>query len=1003
MNKFINNNITKTYFNGRIIKCITYTIDKTIKEVIFNFNPDMTIMEGDNFKIQYKINSIETNWDILVSIDDTPYSIHTELREGYIYPNELRGENLPQGLHAIQIIIYENEIIIGRVIYSIMITSITESIIISERNRLPYISTYNINPIVNLNEDIQIELYMDDYYGSYYKETNMNQKFKLYVYRDGEDAIIYNNLSGGDRFVSIGSFDNYGIYNFGLQCEDEQGRKSHVLWNEVWVKPPIEENVYQVTEEDLDIYRITNKKIENIVPIYITENEYTNYETLRDNQSTIIGNKQEVIDYIVPSGQYTVFLADLDNDGQYDYWPGWLRTNPYIKYADDYNQKTIDTIATNNQQGLQRLIDDKIAEGYNKIILPKDNYFIVAHRDIQEGEGRGSYGSIYIEADNFTLDLNGSTIKLNSFTGSSTLIVSLCCSFNSHIINGNIEGDVFTHDYANSPNNSEWVNLAGISGGCGYCSMENLTLLHSSGYGYIGGLGANRSDTKYITAGGDTSKSLGVFTDGDLDSNGELIEASDRCVCDFVDVSFIVREYKKSFNTNYGMFQISIYLGYQGNGMSNWCFKLCSYDENYNYLDEQIGYQYRNLKVPPNTKYIRVVAFASSANVVSNLKAVYFYTPYNCISRNLIIKEIRGTGGAWSQQRNCLFENMDFINCGNNVTPVGFDMEDGWDMMMDATYRNVNFYNRLGTADLMFCAGHNMIVENMIEGSCYIYNRSRNYVIRNCSFTQNNTLHYDSLLGTGTPRIYNNTSNIENIDDGVVIKDSSFDHITNGSCIRCEMNSLRNNKQIKNSTLNVVAEPQHLEAVFLESCECKSDLGVIRFKFNTTTGLHYFYDCDFKNYTEFANHNYYYHSYCENCRFYDGLFIQPNVNETEGIKLIEFKDCIINITQTDKPLIQTAPFSYNIGSINIKFTNCTINNIGCARQLIYDNAQSPNGDIVFDNCTINNQINCKLFDWYLIDNRTYENLNIKFINTTLPSNIDISNIENIDGINIIIE
>ena len=48
-------------------------------------------------------------------------------------------------------------------------------------NEVPYLSTYYIEPIVNPNEEVKIDLYISDYYQSNYLYENSNKRFTLTV------------------------------------------------------------------------------------------------------------------------------------------------------------------------------------------------------------------------------------------------------------------------------------------------------------------------------------------------------------------------------------------------------------------------------------------------------------------------------------------------------------------------------------------------------------------------------------------------------------------------------------------------------------------------------------------------------------------------------------------------------------------------------------------------------------------------------------------------------
>lgn len=83
--------------------------------------------------------------------------------------------------------------------------------------------------------------------------------------------------------------------------------------------------------------------------------------------------------------------------------------------------KQCSTKATNTRIVLQKLLDDKSVQGFNKLKLLPGIYRI----DHQK--------QIYIPTK-FTLDMNGSTLKLNQFTSAKALMMELNNTFNSHVI-----------------------------------------------------------------------------------------------------------------------------------------------------------------------------------------------------------------------------------------------------------------------------------------------------------------------------------------------------------------------------------------------------------------------------------------------------------------------------------------------------------------------------------------------------------------------------------------
>lgn len=959
-------------------------------EVVFKFNPCKIYSIEDSFKIHCNIQSgIDKERKIEVSIDKNLKTIKKFKKEFDICLLDL-FKTITPGEHSINIAVYENNEMIGRLYHPTVKFVTPEEITISERNECPYLSTYYINPILEINKPWQIEVDVDDYYGSYYKEFDLDKKYKIHIKVDGKEDRIIENLSGGNHFIDMPAFSEYGQYEFCLYCEDERGIYSHELWNEVWVKPPMEERVYEMTEQDLVDYNIVNKCFENIVAVPFSQEEYeelmaaANDAPRCNKRDEILNNKEEVLNYQIPSGEYALFLPDFDNDGKYDRYSGWMYREQFIRYADDYNEEEINNIALNNRLGLQQFLDDKIAEGYTTVKLIKNSYFLVDKRGKLEGEGHGSGAAIYIEADNFTLDMNDAKIKLNKHNSDSSEILGIFFSFNTHVINGHFEGDAFTHIYVDD---AEWNNGMGIHGGCKYCSIQNCTLEHDSGYGYIGGgITVNRSGSKEYVTG---LKELGKFTNGDLDSNGNWVEANDRCVTDFVDITEFINDYKHYYgDVEQVKGQISMYLGFQGNGMHAWNLKVFTYDENKNFLEEHNGYQYREMKFHKNTKFIRVVGFASEEYVGTNLNLLHFTRPINCVSKDITIKEIRGTGGAWTGSSNCLFENINICNAGNHVTPVAFDFEDGWDQMQDVTIRNMDAYE-CQSNDLTICAGHNFIIEDSgIAITCW--ERSRNTKIRNCNL-KGLTIMYTDIRETGSYKVYNTTTYAISTSSNNYVKDVKTSSYPSGYVKNGEFTSLSLLSEdifyIQDSIVNLPAEDGwsgYLSTGHkLKNCVIDTEFDLIDLSFNG--GILEFYDCVFKKRVRFSNHNTYIGSYVENCIFEDGLYLQPSVEHPGSTKHIHFRNCILEVKDPSNSFIITAPFDFSIGDIYITFENCIFNIHETAKSyFIEDESTAKKGIVEFINCTFNSTKDMLFF--YPKPTDVYENLTFKLINTKLPDN-----------------
>ena len=1000
-----NQKIYKLYKKGKIVTRFINAGNNDIESCTFIFNPFFEYLQEDDVKIEYIIKSNNNEWDFEIKLDNVAYDLDITKNTGIIDVKQLVGD-LSTGEHQIIIAVRNKN---TKELFTRFINTITVagSVIVSERNRMPYISLYYIDPIVELNKEWSYEIYIDDYFYSWYTESDKRQKFDIHIMLEGHKDIVLENVSAGNRFITMPALTEYGFYDFGVYCVDEQGRKSHTVWNEVWVKPEIEEKVFNVTDEVLAQYGITNKRFEYLVPVYIAPEEFT-AGSLIDTRDAILAEKDVVKNYQIPSGCYALFMPDLDNDGQYDNYNKWLYNVQYAKYADDYNEETMLSIANATRLGLQQLIDDVIAEGYTKMILPKDGYFVVDHRT--DTDPSGASGSIYIEAENFTLDLNGSTLKLHKFTGNGTVIIAICHCHNVHVINGIVDGDAFTHDYDNSPNNSEWCILTNLSASM-YSSYENIVCMHSAGYGFCGGDANNRSSTKGYTVA--YPRTVGSFTAGDIDDNGNLIDADDRAVTDFVDVSDTVNKFKTKYNKKQARFQVSKYLGYQGNYLYNWCFKLCMYDKDKNYLGSDIGYQYRNMSTHENTHYVRVVALAPLANINQDVSVMTFIHNRNTWCRNITIKEVRGTGGAFTGMNNCLFENFTIDRVGHHVTPVGFDLEDGWDMMQDITFRNFNVIKRAGTADLMTCAGHNIIVEDMQEGSYYMYGRTRNAVVRNCNFTNGSTYHNDGFIRTGVPRIYDCNFNAgANMGDAIILKNCEYRSAGGGSkttYLNCKTYEPSGTGKLENCEIIFRSlDVQYLNGAFIwNNCTVSGEAEYARLRLNQgslseSTPMPSIYGTVFNINTIFDNSSFW-NLYMEDCKHTADYAIFNLKTESEGTGLYkrEIVNCEFNYITDNAPnnFVWFGPFAYTIGQSGITFTNCTFN-FDTTKTIMYAYSQVTNGKIIFDNCTFNNKQATKLFE---ACTQNFEDLQFIFRNTVIPDNLDVSNISNTQGISLIIE
>ena len=309
-------------------------------------------------------------------------------------------------------------------------------------------------------EEVVIDYYITDYYHKEYTDDDYSDTFIVTVHIEDQPDIILRNLKAGDHSVSLGSFTLEREQKFSILCTDQYGRNSHELFNFFLVRTEPEIQEYVMTKEDLVTYNIKNTD---------------DYEELLEVPLTLATVKEALTEfastYTPNPNTYTCFLPKTsDTDDPARWWASIV-----TKYADDYSKEAVATQSQNARTGLQKLLDDKAAQGYNKLKLLPGTYRI------------DHTGTIYIPTK-FTLNLNQATIKLNQFTGDSALMIPLNNTLDAHVINGSIEGDFYSHDYADSTNNSEWVNGISIGGEAKYSSFENLEIKNITGYGSTNGI-----------------------------------------------------------------------------------------------------------------------------------------------------------------------------------------------------------------------------------------------------------------------------------------------------------------------------------------------------------------------------------------------------------------------------------------------------------------------------------------------------------------------------------
>ncbi len=579
---------------------------------------------------------------------------------------------------------------------------------------VPWLSTYYIEPQVTVNDAVNIGLYVTDWWQSEYRLGINSHKFsaRLRIWKKDEARETarewnLNDIKAGDHEFNAGKFGE-GEYTVELSAEDEYGRKGPVLFHEFRVVKDFaipEKETYIMTDSDLEHYKISNKGDLGVFRFIDA--------TGKNEKDTAALVAEEAVKVKVPSGKYVVVAGGEKYDPEENKnhrgargvaVPEWL-PNPQswrsckVIYADDYDKALVETNSAITGIGLNQFLKEIREKGFRKVVLRQGTYRISNMTTIDIPSG-------------LTVDLNGSVIKMNQFAGSKGVQIQIRDGIDSHVVNGIVEGDYFEHDYANSPNNSEWVMGLSMDGESKYSSFERLVVRYISGYGVGNGFHGNRG--KYTPTKNFTNGTIDEETGKELpDAKGLVISAAE-------DITPFVKDG--------GYLACSRWLGYQGMIGNDWTLRFHFYDKEGNYLETIRGRQYRIVRIPAGAEKVRVSVYADDPMAVDGLILNYFRRPWNSRFEDIFVLSARAVGMAPSAMYNFRFANCTFVRSGETLAKCAFDAEDGWDMMQDVwIVRNKFFKNPVN--ELLTCAGHNFIIDDN-EAKLHLWSRTNGYVVR---------------------------------------------------------------------------------------------------------------------------------------------------------------------------------------------------------------------------------------------------------------------------------
>ncbi len=590
-----------------------------------------------------------------------------------------------------------------------------------EALRYPFVSTYYVKPTVTTEERVKIGFFVTDFESSKIRFIDDSHRFTAFLeYRRKGEALRIAQLRGipsGDAEFDIGALPA-GEYEMRVWAVDAQGRESHRVIHDFRVVKPAalsipENEIYRMTEADLATYGIRNDgDLERVV--HVATNDVR--KVVKKKRADAPGYTVEVpIDPVTGKVPVAAFKKAT------------------IIYDEGYDRAAVESDAARTAAGLQNLIDEKAQAGFRKVVLLPGTYRISWTNSVEIPDG-------------MTLDLGVAVLKQNGFTGSGSVMVRFASATDAHLVGGTIEGDYWEHDYAGSPNNSEWPTGFYIGGDSWYCSVEGVTIRDITGYGGQNGIAKDAKGWLSFFF-----ERLPAFAPGGLDPKTGKVDASDswRFTTDFKDLAPVLAKGRRRL-------QISKHLGYQGRLTRSWQMTVAWYDSEKRFISAETAWQYREMWIPEGAAFLRVSVEEESAEASdkAGLVVTAFRYPVNCAVRNCTFDHCRCVGHAASAMKNMLFEGNLFTASGESAACCAFDAEDGWDQMQDVYFLNNVFRDNPRNNSILTCAGHNFVMEGN-DGDIYLWGRTHSPCVRG-NRIGTATYRCDSRLNSGYGRFDGN-------------------------------------------------------------------------------------------------------------------------------------------------------------------------------------------------------------------------------------------------------
>ena len=394
-------------------------------------------------------------------------------------------------------------------------------------------------------------------------------------------------------------------------------------------------------------------------------------------------------------------------------------------YVPDIASYGISKDGTNSEattNGLNRLFADLNTNKKRNVQLPTGTYAI--NPDIS-----------LTPKSNLSLDLNNSTLKIDTNGKNGSTMVYLKEVENLTLKNGTIEGDRYDHDYStyNENTTSHEFNVGvKLDQGSRNINIDNVTFTKITGYGLATFQGAqycNSALDKTIMESGDYNDSGNKVADSTKIRYPQAVNITEHATLGYLQVGTLLKYQNYVFN-------------------STRMVTVRMFNASGSLLSKVTSKMYRPIAVPSGatTAYLTFHQSNPSDYLVGDiytLDVFHMKPPRDCNITNCIFDDNRCLGVAICGGWNIKIEGNTFKNTSKPTSDTsspnyqhgkpgyGIDIEDGWESTQDLTIHN-NVFTNNGYGDIVSLAGDNTVItHNQFSGRVAMYSRNTNYVVQN--------------------------------------------------------------------------------------------------------------------------------------------------------------------------------------------------------------------------------------------------------------------------------